>query len=199
MSHLVESIKVENRELKNLSYHNARMNQSRREFFGDFRKVDLGEIIKIPQSISEGVYKCRVVYSKSTIEKVEFLPYTRKVINMVRMVYDDFIDYSYKYNDREPLNKLYEKRGHCEDIIIVKLGYITDGFSSNLAFFDGHRWDTPSTPLLKGTKRQYLIDNGLLNVKPIKVDDVKNYQIVSFINAMIDLDELSISVSSIFF
>ena len=199
MSHLVESIKVENKQLQNLPYHNDRMNRARREYFGDFRKVDLKEIINIPQNLTDGVYKCRVVYSKSTIEKVEFLPYTRKEINMVRVVHDDFIDYTYKYIDRGLLNKLYEKRGHCEDIIIVKLGFVTDGSSSNLAFFDGKKWDTPSTPLLKGTKRQFLIDNGILNVKPIKVDDVKNYQIVSFINAMIDLDELSVPVSSIFF
>ncbi|MBN1187748.1 MAG: aminotransferase class IV [Bacteroidales bacterium] len=199
MSLLVESIKIENKQLQNLPYHNARMNRSRREYYGDFRKVDLKEIVNIPNDLTDEVYKCRVVYSKSTIEKIEFLVYNRKEINMVRVVHDDFIDYTYKYADRDQLNKLYEKRGHCEDIIIIKQGFVTDAFSSNLVFYDGKNWDTPSTPLLKGTRRQFLIDNGLINVKPIKVDDIKNYQKVSFINAMIDLDELSVPVGSIFF
>lgn len=199
MCQLVESIMVVNREPKNLTYHNWRMNNAISNYYGKTAREDLNTITIIPDDLSDDVHKCRVVYSKLGIEKIEFVPYKRRVINSLKVVYDNDIDYTYKYTNRDHLNKLYEQRMNCDDIIIVKKNNVTDAFSSNLVFYNEKKWFTPSTPLLKGTKRQYYLENGIIKEKKIKPDDIKQYTKVSLINAMIDLEEIVVNVDSILF
>jgi 4-amino-4-deoxychorismate lyase len=50
-------------------------------------------------------------------------------------------------------------------------------------------WFTPAFPLLKGTKRQYYLENGVILEKEIKISDLHQYKMARLINAMIDLDE----------
>jgi len=73
----------------------------------------------------------------------------------------------------------------CDEIIIEQNGYLTDTTIANIAFYDGERWITPAKPLLKGTMRAKLLDEGLLHEKEIKKEDLKNYSQVALINAMI--------------
>ena len=85
------------------------------------------------------------------------------------------------------LNKLYEKCQDADDILIVKKGYLTDTSIANIALFDGE-WKTPKYPLLKGTTRQRLLDNGKIHEDDIKVQDIGRFSKVALLNAMIDFD-----------
>ncbi len=49
--------------------------------------------------------------------------------------------------------------------LCVKNGLVTDCTIGNLVFFDGTGWVTPDQPLLKGTKRQALLDRKLVRKK----------------------------------
>lgn len=196
---LVESIKVMGRKVQNLSYHNRRMNDARKYLFGENDAVDLNTVITIPEDLSDEVYKCRVVYSKAKIEKIEFIPYVKRKIKSLKIIEDEGIDYTYKYINRDHLNRLFEQREECDDIIIVKGGYVTDAYSSNIALHTGKVWHTPSTPLLKGTKRQFLLETGKLHEEKVKKEDIGKYEKVSLINAMIDLEEICIYRDSIIF
>jgi 4-amino-4-deoxychorismate lyase len=60
---------------------------------------------------------------------------------------------------------------------------------SNLVFFDGTRWLTPSTPLLPGTCRERLLSDGKISERRIRQEDLYLYQGVKLINAMRELDE----------
>jgi len=80
----------------------------------------------------------------------------------------------------------------CDDIIIVKNGFVTDSFAANILFLDGVQWITPTTPLLNGTKRQFLLDQGIIAEKEIREEDIRTYQKVGLINAMIDFDEMPV-------
>jgi 4-amino-4-deoxychorismate lyase len=93
------------------------------------------------------------------------------------------IEYSYKYADRTKLNALKDER--FDEIIIVKNGLITDTTISNLAFFDGEKWLTPKTPLLKGTKREELLKKGSLIIKDITPQDIKIFSKIAMINAVL--------------
>ena len=75
------------------------------------------------------------------------------------------------------------------EILILKNGLITDVSFANIAFYDGKGWYTPDSPLLKGTKRAYYIEKGLLIEKRISPADLPKYQKARLINAMLDLED----------
>ncbi len=143
------------------------------------------------------MYKCRVLY-KDDIERIELYKYERKTIQKIRLVYDDTIDYKLKYEDRSTLDNLYKQRGDADDILIIKNGFITDSYYCNVAFkTKSGEWFTPMSPLLKGTKRQRLIDNGSIDPKPITVADLGLYESVSLFNSLIELGEIELSINVI--
>lgn len=189
MSPLLESLKLKDGIIQKLNYHQFRLNRSMDELFPDAQKIDLAYEIPIPENCKSGIFKIRVLYGQ-TIEKIEIEPYVFRSIKSLKVVHHESIDYHLKYTDRQILQELFAQRGDCDDIIIVKNGLVTDSFAANLLFFDGKKWFTPKTPLLKGTKRQFLIDNGIISEKEIREEDIRSYRKVGLINAMIDFEEM---------
>jgi len=186
---LVESLKLKNGIIQNLEYHQSRLNRSMEELYPDAEKIDLKRGISIPENCKSGIYKVRVLYGQ-TIDNIEFEPYLFRSIQRLKVVYHESIDYHLKYTNRQILQELFAQRGNCDDIIIVKDGLVTDSFAANLLFYDGKKWDTPATPLLKGTTRQFLLDNRIITEKEIRETDIQNYQKVGLINAMNDFKEM---------
>lgn len=186
---LFETIKVVNKKLQHVSFHNERMNRSRFELFGCKDELNLAELIEIPTDITGEVYKCKVIYSNK-IKDVEFRKYTSRNIEKLYLVKNDEVDYSYKYLNRDQLDSLVKE--HCkdesEDILIIKDGRITDTSYSNITLFDGKEWHSPKFPLLKGTKRAKLIYDKRIVEKDIMAYDMKNYEQILLINAMLEFD-----------
>jgi 4-amino-4-deoxychorismate lyase len=58
-----------------------------------------------------------------------------------------------------------------------------------VALFDGKQWLTPARPLLRGTQRERLISEGLVNPADIRVDDLAHFEKVRIINAMIRFED----------
>jgi 4-amino-4-deoxychorismate lyase len=188
---LVESLKLKDGIIQILEYHNNRMNRSMAELFPGSPKVELKAVITIPENCRQGIFKIRVLYDQ-LIRKIEIEPYQYRSIQSLKVVHHESIDYHLKYTDRQILQELFAQRGNCDDIIIIKNGLVTDSFAANLLFFDDKRWFTPSTPLLKGTKRQFLLDQGIISEKEIREEDIWNYQKAGLINALIDFDEMPV-------
>ena len=183
MSLLFESIRLQDGVPQNLEYHNARLNHSRKSLYESTDSIDLEQLIKIPEECKHGIFKCKVTYSK-TVKSIDFKPYKPRTIKSLRLIEDNKISYSYKYTNRGSLNELLTKRERYDEIIIVKNGFITDTSYSNIIFFDGIRWLTPSTPLLRGTMRSYLLENNMIAEVEIKVADLKLFQKARLINAL---------------
>lgn len=163
------------------------MEQSRKDLLGIDEKVDLVEIIQIPHWIKEGMYRCRISY-KVEIEKIEFFEYQFKHPKTIQLVEDTSIQYPYKYEDRSQFQQLLVQNPKADDVFILHNGYLTDATFANIALFDGKGWLTPDTPLLKGTKRQYLLDKKILKEATIRVEDLKHFKQLSLINAMRDIN-----------
>ena len=194
---LVESIKVSANKLWNIKYHNERMNRSRRLLFNCSDMIDLEKEIKLPENLTSGIYKSRVIY-KERIISIEFIPYRKKEVRTLKVVHDDAIDYSFKFEDRSNIYKLIENI-ETDDILIVKNGLVTDTSFSNVVFGDGEVLVTPATPLLKGTKRAKLLEEGIIDEKEIHINDLKKYNRIYLINCMIDLnDNNGIPIESVF-
>lgn len=181
-----EAIKLKDGIFHNLPYHQARVDKTLTKFGAD--KINLTDILSdIPAQVHQGIFKCRIVYS-TNIESIEFIPYSFRRMATVGIVENDNIEYGYKYTDRNLLNELLRQTG-CDDMIIIKQGFVTDAFSSNLVFESDRGLFTPKTCLLAGTKRQFLLDTGKIVEKRIDLNDIRSYDRIRFINAMIDLED----------
>lgn len=180
-----ETICVENRQLKNLSYHEARLNKTRRELWGCMDDWDLAGLLQIPDQVDDSMHKCRLAYDKG-IDNIQWEPYSRRTIRKIQRVYHDEIDYQYKYDNREVLNMLFAQRGDADEILIVKNGLVTDSNYCNVAFFDGSYWLTPTTPLLPGTQRAFLLDQGIIRPAEIRESDIATFRNIRLFNAMVD-------------
>jgi 4-amino-4-deoxychorismate lyase len=120
----------------------------------------------------------------TTLQNIEYIPYQEKEIKTLAIVETNLI-YNYKYANRDAINELATLNSDMDDILIVQDGYIQDTSIANIAFYDSTTWFTPSQPLLKGTMREKLIDEGFLQVKAIKKEDLYKYSQVALMNAMI--------------
>ncbi len=177
---LLETIKIEDGEVFNLSYHQARCDKSRKALFYSTDRLDLSSLIQAPP---KGLYRCRILYDKK-IHSIEYIPYRPKEMHTLKVVTSDII-YNYKYANREELNILLQKQHDADEIIIEKEGYLTDTTIANIAFYDGKQWFTPEKPLLKGTMRAKLLDDGFLHTRKIRKEEIRDYTHVALMNAMI--------------
>ena len=177
---LLETIKIEDGEVSNLSYHQARCDESRKALFDLKDILDLSSLIQAP---SKGLYRCRILYAEK-IHSIEYIPYTPKEIHKLKIITSDLV-YDHKYANRDALNKLLQAQPDVDDILIEKEGYLTDTTIANIAFYDGEQWLTPEKPLLKGTMRAKLLDEGFLHTRNIKKEEITDYTHVALMNAMI--------------
>ena len=188
---LLETIKIVDGKPQNLDYHQVRFKNSRKSMFGLKNFELLSETIKVPEYAQNGLFRCRLLYTEK-IEKIEFLPYNFRQIKTLRLVESNGIDYSYKFADRTELEYLFNQKDICDDIIIVKNGLITDSFAANLVFYDGKKWWTPESPLLKGTKREKLLAEKTISACKIEVGDLQKYSLAGLINAMTEFDTMPV-------
>jgi 4-amino-4-deoxychorismate lyase len=193
---LIESIKVVDGQLQNIAYHNNRFNRARRELWNCKDELDIKTIVKVPSGATKGLYKCTVSYNTGIVN-IKFQVYNIRKIASLKIINANDIDYSYKYADRDNLNKLFAQKDGCDEILIIKNQSITDTSFSNIVFFDGDKWLTPDTPLLKGTKREKLLHDGLIKEASLKLGDLQNFSKASLINAMLDIGDITIDVKNL--
>ena len=196
MPQLLESIKVHNGRWHNLSYHEERIHRAQQALFGKVTIARLADQLILPEYTQRGLYKCRVLYGRE-IEHTEFLPYHPHPVRTLRRVHCDIIDYAHKYADRSQLNELFSQRGHCDDVLIIKKGLVTDTSYANIVFFDGQRWITPDQPLLRGTQRQHLLDEGHIREAVITEHDLPRFKKFQIINAFYTFPDVSYIISRI--
>lgn len=182
---LLETIRCERGEAQHLSYHQQRLNASLHAL-GIEKTYTLQTLIIPP---TEGRYRCRFLYDAEGYE-IEFHPYTPKKITSLKLIPTEEIEYTLKYSNRETLNALFAQRDGCDDVLIVKNGFLTDTTIANIALFIEGRWLTPDTPLLEGTTRARLINDGFLAPVPLTPNDITRSCKVAVMNAMIGFVEV---------
>ncbi|KAA6440963.1 hypothetical protein FEM33_04670 [Dyadobacter flavalbus] len=186
-----ETICVENRILKNHSYHEARLNKTRRELWGFTDYWNLTDLIAIPDSLGNEMHKCRLAY-ENEIDHIKWELYAPRTIRKIQRVYHDTVDYAFKYDDRTELNMLFAQRGNADEILIIKNKMVTDSCFCNTAFYDGEKWLTPAAPLLQGTQRAFLLDNGMIQEAEIREENISGFSHIKLFNAMINWENAPI-------
>ena len=137
MSPFIETIRIENGRPSHLSLHQARMETTRSRFFPQAQPLSLHKLLSDAPRSSVGRIKARIVYGADGVVEKSYQPYILRRIERLRLVIDNEIDYAYKSTDRQSLLRLLERRGDCDDILIVRRGLLTDTSFTNIAAIAG--------------------------------------------------------------
>ena len=176
---LLETIKAQDGMLFHLPFHQLRLESAL-----EGSSLDLAQILEPPV---HGLYRCRVVYDAKGYE-VSYHPYAKRSVEKLKLIEDNSIEYCKKYADRSALDTLFTKKEEADDVLIVKNGLITDTTIANVAFLYKNRWITPKQPLLNGTTSMRLRLEGRIFEEEIYAEDIKKFETMALMNAMIDFD-----------
>lgn len=185
VSEFLETIKAVDGELFHLEYHQARY-ESVLDSLGIKDKKDLKEYLNPPKW---GLYRCRLLYGKDSIN-VTYHEYKKRDISRLKLIFENDIEYSQKSACREEIDILYAQKDECDDILIIKNLLVADTSIANIALYKNGVWLTPKTPLLKGTTRARLLDEGKIVEADINSTELREFTQVALLNAMIDFDIL---------
>lgn len=188
MSRCIESIKLLDGKLPLLAWHERRFQATSSELFGTKRRRSLAYHLSKVDLPQKGLYKIRVVYAANDLE-ISYAKYETASHSKIELIFDDGIDYHLKYENRDRLNG-HRSRIKGDDILIVKQGFITDAWYSNVILCRNEDWFTPKTYLLNGVKRQQLIASGLVKEIPISIVDLGDFKKIAFVNAMRDFEKI---------
>jgi 4-amino-4-deoxychorismate lyase len=197
MCRFVESIQLKEGQFKRLELHQLRLQKAMNDFYPNARAIDLDDTLKHTSSPVGGLFKCRVIYD-SKVRLVEFIPYTLREIYSLKLVETNLESMPYKTEDRSGLNEAFAKRGDCDDVLLVKNGFLSDTSYANIALFDGQQWFTPRIPLLSGVNRAQLLSEGKMMEKDIKPEELGNFRLITLFNAMIEFRDIEMEISAIY-
>ncbi len=186
---LIETVLVIDGKIQNLKYHLKRAEKTYKFFKWKNFSVFTSNF-QTPHNIKNGIYRVRVVYSYDGIKNKEIFPVKKRKFKKFKIMPVNF-NYSFKYKDRKQLSALFSAFSPSfDEFILVKNNLITDTTISNLAFFTGIEWLTPKYPLLKGTKREELLEKGFLKEENIHIYDLPYFKKMAMINAILGFSEI---------
>lgn len=174
-----ETIKCEDNEILHLPYHEKRIANTIGKNF------NLREYI---YPISDELLRCKVIYNDDEIIDITYTPYTKKSIKTFQIIYDNNIQYNFKYLDRKKIDKLVKEKQNADDIIILKNGLVTDTSIANIAVNIDDQWYTPKKPLLPGTTLLRYLDKNIIKEVDITVEELQKAKKIALLNAMVDFD-----------
>ena len=182
---LFETLCIENGKIQNIDLHQARYERSLHEYYGKsaVKIFNLFSLIQLPALLQNQLVRCRIDYNAETTQ-IQYFEYYRKIYRTFPPVSGDNSEERLKYSDRSVINKLFDQRGSCDEIIIIKNGKVTDCSIGNLIFRQGKKWYTPDSPLLLGTQREKLLQEGKIQERTIFQEDIVNFDEIKIINAM---------------
>lgn len=192
MSRLIETIRFSDGKFQNLDLHIRRIHRA----LNGRPRWDLDGIFSGIAPPGDHIYKIRIVYDRD-VASVSTALYTMRAIRTLKLVTDNNIMYDHKFEDRNDLERAFAQRDDCDDVLIVKNGKVTDTSYSNIIFRKGDRWFTPTTCLLNGTMRQYLLDAGAIESLPVSTADLAQFSHFKVINAMLRDEAPESEVSNI--
>ncbi len=180
-----ETIKVLEGRLWHKEWHEKRARRTQRAHFTNFEPLNL---TLLPPPPPKGLWRCKIIYGQK-IHGVEYHPYYPRTIRSLRLTQSS-IRYPYKALDRKELNYLFGQREGCDDILIHEDGLLKDTSIANIALLYKGEWLTPKEPLLLGTTRERLLDQGRLQADYLEIKDLARCEKIALLNAMIGFFEL---------
>jgi len=187
MSQFFESICVKDGIAENLAAHQSRVNKTLDAFNASNHSIELASIVDELTLPAEGLYKLRISYDLNGNHQSACTAYQYKQILNFALVDIMGQGYDYKFSNRDWINEALIQSGK-DEIVMHDGGLIKDCSYTNIVFYDGVNWYTPSEPLLEGTQRAKLIIEGVIQPKALYVQDIPGFKKFKCINAMMHWD-----------
>ena len=188
MSQFFESIRVKDGIAENLGFHQLRVNRTLKAFDASILSIDLASIVQELVLPAAGLFKLKISYDLNGNYQSVFTPYQYKQIQNFALVDIKGQGYDYKYSNRDWINEALAQSGK-DEIVMHDGGLIKDCSYTNITFYDGANWYTPASPLLEGTQRARLINEGVIQPKALYVHDIPDFKKFKCINAMIGWED----------
>lgn len=201
MSQFFESIRVKDGIAENLGFHQLRVNKTLKAFDASIISIDLASIVQQLVLPAEGLFKLKISYDLNGNHQSAFTPYQYKQIQNFALVDIKGQSYDYKFSNRDWINEALIQSGK-DEIVMHDGGLLKDCSYTNIVFYDGVNWFTPAAPLLEGTQRSKLINEGIIQPKALYVQDMPGFKKFKCINAMMYWDtavEYEIDLIRIYF
>jgi len=191
-----ETIRVDDGKISNFDLHVKRSSATIHHHYGVLYEIPFEQLLEEhflkeqPQkeySLHNGIFKFRVVYSNRVL-KHTLTPYSPQPLNTLKVVECKDIEYDYKYENRSRIESIRSLRGGCDDILIIKDGFVTDTSYGNVLFKlkrDNNLY-TPTTFLLNGTKRQFMLSKGIIFERELRIENLNECESFYMINAMVE-------------
>ena len=195
MYQFIETMCVVDGQPQLLEYHERRVLKTFERYFPNDRPLQLRDL----SFKGDGKCKFRVVYDGQGVVETQNRPYSKKCISTLKLIRDDQIDYSFKSADRQRLEEVSSQCLADQDVIIVKNDKLTDSSYANLIFRKDNQWYTPEDFLLNGVKRQFLLNSKTIKTTCMSPEDIRQYESISLINALLDPGDVLIDVENVIF
>jgi 4-amino-4-deoxychorismate lyase len=185
MSQFFESIRVKDGIAEQLGFHQLRVNKTLKAFDASNHSIELASIVQQLVLPADGLFKLKISYDLNGNYQSAFTPYQYKQIQNFALVDIKEQSYDYKFSNRDWINEALIQSGK-DEIMMHDGGLIKDCSYTNIVFYDGVNWYTPAVPLLEGTQRAKLIEEGIIQPKALYVQDIPNFKNFKCINAMLN-------------
>jgi 4-amino-4-deoxychorismate lyase len=184
---IIETLLFKNGKISNLEFHLKRVKNTCRYYKWKFD--DSWKNIEKTLKPAQNPARVRITYNHNGISSIEYFPIKKRNFKKFKVTDIDF-NYFIKKKNRKYFESLFSRYPEYDEFILIKNSLVTDTTISNLAFFDGKEWLTPKYPLLKGTKRDELLQKGFLKEINIHKYDLKHFKKIAMLNAIIGFKEI---------
>ncbi|MDO4722402.1 aminotransferase class IV [Porphyromonas circumdentaria] len=185
----IESIALRDGVVQLKDLHQERIDRTLRDHALPALQLPDLEVL-CPIDCRQGLTKCRIIYGDK-IEHISFEKYKQRALKHIALAALPS-DYSYRYKstNRSVLERLRRESGADEVILFNSKGHLTDSSYTNLIFLQEGSCYTPSTPLLEGVQRHYLLEKNRIEEREITLQGLNEYDYIGLINAMMPLEEM---------
>ena len=147
-------------------------------------RAELGEGYR-----AEQLYRLSYSYDREGVQELRCLAYEpRQLQRLVLCELPEGFDYSYKYADRSFFDAVQAELQQGELPLFVRPdGSLSDTSYTNIVLRTAAGYRTPERPLLEGTERRRLLEEGRISAAELSVADLSACRGVYLINAMMPL------------
>lgn len=183
----IETIKLIDGKIRNIEFHNARVQNTFMRFYPNHPPHDLSSILNQFGGISNG--NIRILYNSERLQFSMSTIFSSKTKHYM-LLESPKLRYDYKYYDRLSLVLTQQQNDNHIEPVFCRNGMITDTSKANLIFREGRKWYTPDTFLLNGCMRQSLLSLGYIQSTPIHRSELYRFNSFKPINALNHPDEV---------
>ncbi|MCA1902044.1 MAG: aminodeoxychorismate synthase component I [Candidatus Hydrogenedens sp.] len=196
---LIETLRVENKEIFLLTHHLQRLENSAKRFQFPLSMFNLKtELTNYIHSTNEPLYRLRITVTpdgKFSFEKSPYIETKKIKVGFAKKpIHTKNLFLYHKTTYRCMYEEAKKERPDCDDVLLWnEEGYLTESTIANLVVCIGGRLFTPPIHcgLLPGTFRQYLLDHAIIEERCIKREELQSANAIYLINSVrkwIDID-----------